>query len=38
MTPKEGLNRTRRWWIVLPIVGVLLIVAIALTPQNISQL
>lgn len=38
MTPKEGLNRTRRWWIVLPILGVLLIVAIILTPQNISKL
>ncbi len=38
MTPKEGLNRTRRWWIALPILGVLLIVAIILTPQNISQL
>ncbi|MDY0020153.1 MAG: alpha/beta fold hydrolase [Anaerolineae bacterium] len=28
----------QRWWIVLPIVGVLLIVAIILTPQNISKL
>jgi len=38
MTQKGELNRTRRWWIVLPIVGVLLIVAIVLTPQNISKL